>query len=218
MHHFKLLHAEILESIKWRLKKNKLNVVGSNNKFNIEKAQMKQTYIKIRGNDNLIIVDDLSYLSGCRITIYGDNNTIHIGKDSLIYEAELWLEGNVNEIEIGKNTFIAGKTHLAAIEGRKIIVSEDCMFSSDIRLSTGDSHSIITLDGKRINQSKDIVVGRHCWIGTKVIVLKGTELANNCVIGAGSLLSGKYETAYCAYGGTPAHLLKENITWVRELI
>lgn len=119
---------------------------------------------------------------------------------------------------MGEHLYIAGKTHLAACEGTRIMIGDDCMFSSEIHFATTDSHSITTMDGKRINPAKDIIIGNHCWIGTRVTCLKGTELAENCVVGAGSLLAGKYCTPNCAWGGNPAKLLKQDINWCRERI
>ena len=33
-------------------------------------------------------------------------------------------------------------------------------------------------------------IGNHCWIGTNAVILKGTEIGDNCVIGAGCVVSG----------------------------
>ncbi|MBP2659028.1 MAG: hypothetical protein H6Q69_2060 [Firmicutes bacterium] len=39
------------------------------------------------------------------------------------------------------------------------------MFSHDVHIRNGDSHSIIDLQTKkRINFSKDIIIGDHVWI------------------------------------------------------
>lgn len=35
-----------------------------------------------------------------------------------------------------------------------------------------------------------VFIGRHCWIGSNVVVLKGAEISDNCVIGAGCVISG----------------------------
>lgn len=36
-----------------------------------------------------------------------------------------------------------------------------------------------------------MVIGNHCWIGSNVTILKETHIGDNCVIGAGLVISGK---------------------------
>ena len=33
-----------------------------------------------------------------------------------------------------------------------------------------------------------IVIGKHCWIASNVVILKGVTIGNNCVIGAGCVV------------------------------
>lgn len=41
-------------------------------------------------------------------------------------------------------------------------------------------------------KSSPIRIGRNCWIGAHTVILRGTELGDNCVVGAGSVLCGKH--------------------------
>ena len=36
--------------------------------------------------------------------------------------------------------------------------------------------------------SAPIVIGKHCWIGSNVTILKGVTIGDNCVIGAGCVI------------------------------
>ena len=36
-----------------------------------------------------------------------------------------------------------------------------------------------------------VTIGKNCWIGSNTTLLKGTDIGDNCVIGAGSVISGK---------------------------
>lgn len=36
--------------------------------------------------------------------------------------------------------------------------------------------------------SAPITIGRHCWIGSNVVILKGVTIGDNCVIGAGCVV------------------------------
>ena len=179
---------------------------------------LKNTKLKIKGNNNEIVIDDYTRLNNCRIVIMGNNNKVFIGKNCSLNGTEIHIEDSYNTISIGEKTTIQGKTHLAAIEGTKISIGEDCMLSSDIHITTGDSHSIIDLENNRINPSKDIKIGNHVWIGTKVTCLKNTEIADNCIVGATATVCGKHLKPNCIISGVPAKVLKENISWLRQRI
>lgn len=51
-----------------------------------------------------------------------------------------------------------------------------------------NQHKAIKLQGF---SNGNVVIGCRCWVGSNVTILKGTEIGNNCVIGAGCIISGK---------------------------
>ncbi len=163
--------------------------------------------------DNEIIIEDFCRLKNCSIIITGSHNRIIIGKWSTLLNAELCIEDSGNEILLGEHTRILGKTHLAAIEGTKIIVGKDSMFSSDVHFRTGDSHSIVDMEGKRINGSADIVIGEHVWVGTKATCLKGAKVPDHSILGACALVTGQFDKPHCVLAGVPAKVVKENVDW-----
>lgn len=165
------------------------------------------------GNNNEINFSDFSRVSASTITIYGNNNKISIGKDSSIRQAEFYIEDDNNEITIGDNTSLCGKIHLAAIEGTKIIIGDNCLFSSNIHFQTGDSHSILDMNGKRTNPSKDIIISNHVWIGTKVTCLKGTFVSSDSIVAATSTLCKSYDIPNSIIAGVPGKIIKSNINW-----
>ena len=38
--------------------------------------------------------------------------------------------------------------------------------------------------------SAPVYIGKRCWIGTNVVILRGTQIGDNCVIGAGCVVKG----------------------------
>lgn len=36
----------------------------------------------------------------------------------------------------------------------------------------------------------EVHIGNHCWIGSNIVILKGVNIHDNCVIGAGCVVSG----------------------------
>lgn len=192
--------------------------INGNNKLDVKTIQLKNTKINVHGKSNIIKIGNLSRLINCTINISGNNNVIEISDKVSLNNTELHIEDNNNLISIGKHTSIHGKTHLAAIESTKIIIGEDCMFSSDIHFRTGDSHSITNLEGERLNKSEDINIGNHVWVGTKVICLKGARILDNCIVGAGTLVNKKFNESNCIIAGNPSKIISRNKNWKRERV
>ena len=192
------------------------------NQLIAEGAFLKRCRIQINGTNNQIVVKDLARLQNCMIYIQGNGNQIHIGKSVSLNYAELWIEDNDNRLQIEDGSSADGKkqapVHMAVIEGNRIILGKDCMLSSGIEIRTGDSHSIVNNEGERINPSKEIVVGNHVWIGTRAMLLKGSRIADDCIVGAGSMVTGSFDEAGCALAGNPAKVLRKDVSWKRERI
>jgi acetyltransferase-like isoleucine patch superfamily enzyme len=201
---------------------NSINLfrIRCNNKSELKylKAFLRRTWIRVKNENNTIMIMNGSLLENCFILIHGKHNTIIIGKNCRLKDVELHIEDNNNSILIGNNTTIAGKTHIACIEGTKIAIGEDCMLSKDIVFRTGDSHSIIDEKGERINPSKDISIGNHVWVGNKVIVTKGASVGDNSILGTGSIVTKSFEKTNVIITGYPAKIVKENINWLRKRI
>ena len=158
-------------------------------------------------NNPSILVDVDIYISG-------DNNLIEIGQGCSIKKAQFHIEDDKAKISVGQVTQMFGPLHVAAIEGTNVEIGAGCLFSQGITIRTGDSHSIIDLAMlKRINQSKDIYIGEHVWVGQSVTILKGTTIAHDSIIGAGSLLTGKHYLENSIYGGVPASLIRTGVSW-----
>ena len=55
--------------------------------------------------------------------------------------------------------------------------------------------------------SREIKIGKNCFIGCNSIILKGTVLGDGCVVGAGAVVAGKFEDN-CVIAGNPAKVIK----------
>ena len=54
-----------------------------------------------------------------------------------------------------------------------------------------------------------IQIGHHCWVGTRSIILPGSVLPSQSVLGAGAVLQKKYMESFVLYGGVPAKYIKK---------
>lgn len=197
---------------------NRVSISGKRNVIQ-GKSFLHRSCIQVVGNDNSIDLGDACYLNHCRIYVEGSNNNIVLGRKCFLDEADFWIEDDNNAIVFGDKISIHGKTHLAATEGKKITVGKDCMFSSDVVIRTGDSHSIIDAQScKRINHAKDVFIGDHVWLGNKTTVLKGATVGSNSIVASGAIVTGVYIQGNVILAGSPARIVKEGVTWLRERI
>lgn len=194
------------------------SIIGRKN-INIswEGVFAKRCKIINHGKNNTINIGKGCRLKNCRIQIFGDNNIININRDCVGNDIDLWISDG-SCVHIGHNTHFTGKIHIACIEGRTISIGDCCLFSNDITFRTGDSHSVINNLGKRINLSADIRIGNHVWIGQKVIVLKGSEIGSDSIVGTGTIVTGKRFENNVILAGTPAKVIKTDVSWSHELL
>lgn len=207
-HKFFSILAKIYNYI---LPQNKLHAKGC--KVSIGVSAIKGLKIINQGNDNEIIIGDFVRIKNSTIILHSNHNRIELKDFSSLNQVELYTEDSNNEILIGSHTSLCGKAHLAAIEGTKIIIGNNCLFSSDLHFRTGDSHSILNMDGERINKSKDIIIDDHVWVGTKVTCLKGVHVAENSVVAATTTLCKNYDVPNSIIAGVPGRIIKKDINW-----
>lgn len=181
-----------------------------------------QTFF-ICGNDNRIIVGERCKLELTSFFIRGHGNIIMVGNDCSAVLAEFHLQGDGNTIQIGQGTTMHGRgscpIHITADEGSGVYIDEDCMLAHSVQMRSTDSHSIVDLNGKRLNPAKDIRIGRHCWLGMQSIILKGCVLEPNTVVAAGSVCGGHMERiSNCILAGNPAKVVKRDVNWDRQFV
>lgn len=168
------------------------------------------------GSDNEISLGgkDPSVFTNCHIEVHGDHHRIIIKGGVGANDLRIYCADNNCKVMVEEGTQFSGITELAVMEGTKIFVGKDCLFSANISLRAGDSHSIIdAYSGVRVNPSKDIILGNHIWICNTVIVTKGTMIGDNCVVATGSVVAGKAFPDNSVIGGNPAKIIKKGINW-----
>ncbi|MCH4191997.1 MAG: acyltransferase [Butyrivibrio sp.] len=120
-------------------------------------------------------------------------------------------------IEIGNNVGISGAT----IYARKgIYIGENTAIGGNCKILDNDFHPIdqearLELlndvhggEAADLIPTKEIHIGKDCFIGCNTIILKGTELGDGCVVGAGAVVSGKFE-AGSVIVGNPAKVIRK---------
>lgn len=177
----------------------------------------RHTSIKNYGKNNKVYIGKGCRLKNCTIQLFGDNNNVLIENDCVGNELDIWSSTG-GKITVEHNTHFTGKIHIACIEGKAVRVGARCLFSNDIVIRTGDSHSILSLTGERINPAKDVVIGNHVWVGQKVIILKGSQIGDESIVGTGAIVTGKQFEDNVILANIPAKIVKQDVTWHHNLL
>ncbi len=123
----------------------------------------------------------------CMLVAKGGN--ISIGSGVCMSGCTLY---SMNRIRIGRGTDIGS--------GCKIIDTDFHPLPFSERFPKDQPNKVKT---------KPIKIGEGCFIGANSIILKGTTLGKNVVVGAGSVVSGTFPDNVII-AGNPARIIKEN--------
>ncbi len=97
---------------------------------------------------------------------------------------------------IGKRFF--GNFNLTIQDDNEVFIGDDCNFGPNCTIVTPchpmlpeERKCLMTAEGeiKRLCYAKKVHIGSDCWFGANVIVCPGVTIGNNCVIGAGSVVT-----------------------------
>lgn len=169
--------------------------------------------IKLSGKGNRLVVLGNDKFRRCVISVRGENNIIEIDNGANISFSTLEIVGNNCLIRIGKQTDIGGAYLSAKGEGTRLTIGEHCMFSRDISVMTYDGHPIYDADTKKIlNHPQDIHIGNNVWIAANASILKGVTINDGSIVAFGAIVTRDVEEKTIV-AGTPARKIKSNIAW-----
>jgi acetyltransferase-like isoleucine patch superfamily enzyme len=92
----------------------------------------------------------------------------------------------IGNVTYGKDFSACAPSEFMAKDS-SITIGDHCDFAAFVTVSTADSHRRVLGISKHIER-KPIVIGDRVFIGTGAVILGGTEIGNDCVIGAGVVL------------------------------
>ena len=158
-------------------------------------------------------------------------------KYNMFFEGDEEREQILRELlgEVGEGTFMLGPIHFHygchtkighhCFMGFNFIVQDDthvsignhCNFGPNTTIVT-PLHSMIGSERRPVTCSdgverflcyaKPVTIGNDCWFGANVTICPGVEIGDNCVIGAGSVVT-KNIPANSFAAGVPARVIRE---------
>jgi len=176
------------------------------NYFNILYLKLKKC--KIGKN---VRVNGFLYISNHGQITIGDNVTINSGQRfnpvGGASKTRIFAYKN-SEIIIENNVGISNTT---IVSSKKILIGENTLIGASCNIMDTDFHSIKALDrlkGDNDIKTKEIIIKDNVFVGAHSMILKGTIIGYNSVIGAGSVVSNKNIPDNELWAGNPISLIR----------
>lgn len=131
-----------------------------------------------------------------------------------------YLQGPIT-FHYGKHTHIGQRCfinfHFTVQDDAEVFIGDDCNFGPNVTIVTpmhpmlpDERRLMRTGDGslKRLCYAKPVHIGHDCWFGANVVVCPGVTIGENCVIGAGSVVTRDIPANSFA-AGTPCRVIRE---------
>lgn len=142
----------------------------------------------------------------------GDGTSIYSSFSSNmlgLYQRSIIVARYGGKIEIGKECGISGSTIYA---WKSIKIGDNTRIGANCKIVDNDFHPIeLEYRHKGLNEQYTrkaaIEIGDDCFIGMNSIILKGTKLGNNVIVGAGSVVHGEFPNNVII-AGNPAKIIK----------
>lgn len=172
-----------------------INFKGRNNTIIIYESNVKHKLIYIKMiNNNILILKKTKYSLNNISISFKDNSKCYIGENCSFVDA-----------------------HLDLREGKYIYIGNDCQVSFGVYIWNSDAHAILDKEGNPINNANDVYIGNHVWLGQNCLVLKGSYINDNSIVGAMSLVNKKFFEKNIVIAGNPAKIIKFDIGgWSRS--
>ncbi|MGM0874218.1 MAG: acyltransferase [Bacillota bacterium] len=127
-----------------------------------------------------------SLQSNSRIEVFNKNSRVNIGKFVFIRKntsLRIDFDGVLN---LDDNVFINDNCNINCVN--KISIGKNTKIAPNVCINDHDHNFKSTKDGHLIRGQ--VTIGKNVWIGSNVIILRDTNIGDNAVIAAGSVVKG----------------------------
>ena len=126
-------------------------------------------------------------------------------KENFLIEQPFMCDYGYN-IEIGENFY--ANHNMIILDGNKVKFGDNVFIAPNCSFYTAGHPLDYVIRNKGLEYAKPIEVGDNVWIGGNVVVLPGVTIGNNCVIGAGSIVTKDIPDNSLAVGN-PCRVIKK---------
>ena len=126
-------------------------------------------------------------------------------RNNFLIEQPFYCDYGYN-IEIGENFF--ANVNCVILDGAAVRFGDNVFIAPDCGFYTAGHPFDVEQRNKGLEYAHPITVGNNVWIGAKVCVLPGVTIGDNCVIGAGSIVTRDIPAGSLAVGN-PCRVIRQ---------
>lgn len=137
--------------------------------------------------------------------------SVRLGKDASIHPSLKLSVGRGGALVLADRVAVASQAMLLVERGAELILGEHVSLSRGVQIVCHDrieigaetmlANNVLLFDhdhdfrvpgglAERKYKKAPIVIGKNVWIGANTVILRGTTIGDDCVIGAGSVVKG----------------------------
>ncbi len=192
-----------------------INNNGENNLISLENDDNLNGGVSISANNNKLKIGAGCKAHNLKIDL-GENCNVLIGDNCTLGCLNIWASRDA-EIIIGSDSNFTWIAQISCHEPSSIMIGSNFLCATDVLITSSDMHGIYDLEtGERVNPAKNIVINESVWLGIGAIVLKGSKVGHDSIIGARSVVMGEIPNNSVAVGN-PARVIKQNVFWKHTL-
>ena len=183
-------------------------------------AQKREMIKRIRNNSNAQIGENVQF---------GTTFSISNSKAKIIVGDNTWIYANINifphnddcELIIGKDCYIGDNSRLWV--SKKIIIGDRSLIAHNVNIFDTTTHPtdkniryehecVVKTQGMPMHkyqtiEEQPVIIGQDVWIGCNCVIMKGVNIGDGTIIGAGSVVTKDIPAGVMA-AGNPAKVIK----------
>lgn len=180
----------------------------------------------IRGTGNVIEIAGTRQPQTLVVSIHGHDNRIVIGKQALLANlrvdigARRWTCSGAR-LTIGEFFSVGSRSRIIlSNSGNVVEIGNNCMFSKSIMVRGGEYPHLIfdKASGDYLDVSDGIFIGDHAWIGEGAYITKAVTVPRECIVGARSVVTKRFDVENAVIAGNPAKIVKVGVQWIANEI
>ncbi|NLI92069.1 MAG: acyltransferase [Peptococcaceae bacterium] len=157
---------------------------------------------------NRIVFNQRTVITGRGSISIGDRTSFGYVLGGYFHKGFCELQPRYEKAKIIIGNDVATNNNLLICCADEVIIEDNTLIGEGVMMIDHNAHGIHP-DERRTNIGTvaPIYVGENVWIGSRVIILPGTKIGNNSIVGAGSVIKGEFP-ANVMISGNPGKVIR----------